>query len=77
VHTFNSSTWVQKQTALCEFEASLVYKESSRTASSTQKIRVSKNQKINLIVFGFVFLCSWLCNVGLHLAALPFLQESE
>ena len=35
----------QWQAALCEFEASLVYRASARTARATQRNPVSKNQK--------------------------------
>jgi hypothetical protein len=37
--------WRQTQVDFCEFEASLVYKVSSRTARATQRNPVSKNQK--------------------------------
>jgi hypothetical protein len=39
-HTFNPSTWEAE-----EFEASLVYKVSSRTARAIQKNPVSKSKK--------------------------------
>jgi hypothetical protein len=39
VHTFNPSTWVS------EFEASLVYRVSSRTARATQRNSVSKEEE--------------------------------
>jgi hypothetical protein len=39
VHAFNPSTWE------AEFEASLVYRVSSRTARTIQRNPVSKNQK--------------------------------
>ena len=46
VHTFNPSTQeAEKQVDLCEFEASLVYRESSRTARATQRNPVSKKIK--------------------------------
>jgi hypothetical protein len=35
----------QRQEALCEFKASLVYKSSSRIARATQRNPVSKKQK--------------------------------
>jgi hypothetical protein len=35
VHTFSPSTGKQRQVDLCEFEASLVYRASSRTARAT------------------------------------------
>ena len=44
-HTFNPALRRQRQTDLCEFEASLVYRASSRTVRATQKNPFSKNQK--------------------------------
>jgi hypothetical protein len=44
VHTFNPSTW-EAEAGGFEFEASLVYRVSSRTAKATQRNPVSKNQK--------------------------------
>jgi hypothetical protein len=41
-HTFDLSTWEAEAGRLCEFEASLVYRVSSRTARDTQKSTVSK-----------------------------------
>ena len=41
-HTFNPST--QEQMNLCELEASLVYKVSSRIARATQRNPVSNKQ---------------------------------
>ena len=35
----------QRQVDVCEFQASLVYRASSRTAKTTQRNPVSKNQK--------------------------------
>lgn len=35
----------QKQTDLCELEASMVYKASARTAGAAQRYPVSKNQR--------------------------------
>jgi hypothetical protein len=43
-HTFNPSTWEAEADGF-EFEASLVYKVSSRTAGAIQRNPVSKNQK--------------------------------
>ena len=43
-HAFNPSTW-ERGRRICEFEASLVYKVSSRTARAIQRNPVSKNQK--------------------------------
>ena len=37
--------WKQRQVAFCEFEASLVYTVSSKTARSTQRNPVFKNKK--------------------------------
>ena len=42
-HTFNLSTGAQRQVNI-EFEASLVYSKSSRTARATQKKSVPKNK---------------------------------
>ena len=41
----------QRQAELCEFEASLVYGVSSRTARTTQRNPVSKNQKEKKSIF--------------------------
>jgi hypothetical protein len=43
-HAFNPSTWEAEAGRISEFEASLVYKVNSRTASATQRNPVSKNQ---------------------------------
>jgi hypothetical protein len=46
VHAFNPSTQRQRQTDFCEFEASLVYRLSSRTAKSfTKRNPVPKNKQ--------------------------------
>jgi hypothetical protein len=46
VHAFNPSTWeADRGRQISEFEASLVYQMSSRTARATQRNPVSKNQK--------------------------------
>jgi hypothetical protein len=44
-NTFNPSTLGGRGRQIFEFEASLVYKVSSRTARATQRNPVSKNQK--------------------------------
>ena len=45
-HAFNPSTWeAERGRRISEFEASLVYKVSSRTARAIQRNPVSKNQK--------------------------------
>jgi hypothetical protein len=44
-YTFNPSTWEAEARWISEFEASLVYRVSSRTARATQRNPVSKNQK--------------------------------
>ena len=36
-HAFNPSYWRQRQADLCEFEASLVYRVSSRTARAVSQ----------------------------------------
>jgi hypothetical protein len=44
VHAFTFSTWeAEGGRQISEFEASLVYKVSSRTAKATQRNTVSKN----------------------------------
>ena len=43
-HAFNPSTW-EAEAGGSEFEASLVYRVSSRTARATQRNPVSKNRK--------------------------------
>ena len=44
-HTFNSSSWEERLAVLHEFEASLIYRVSSRTASTvTQRNPALKNQ---------------------------------
>ena len=44
-HTFNPSTWEAEAGGSLEFEASLVYKVSSRTARAIQRNPVSKKQQ--------------------------------
>jgi hypothetical protein len=44
-HTFNPSTWEAEAGGFLEFEASLVYKVSSRTARATQRNHVWKKTK--------------------------------
>jgi hypothetical protein len=45
VHTFNSSTWVGRGRQISEFQASLVYRVSSRTVRATQRNPISKKPK--------------------------------
>ena len=45
MHAFNPSTWRQRQADLYKFEASLVYRVSSRTTRDIQRNPVSKKQK--------------------------------
>jgi hypothetical protein len=45
VHTFDLSTWEAQGGNLCEFETSLVYRVSSRTAKTTEIKPISKNRK--------------------------------
>ena len=45
MNTFNPSNWEAEAGKFLEFEASLVYRASSRTARATQRNPVSKNQK--------------------------------
>jgi hypothetical protein len=44
-HAFNPSTWEAEAGAFLEFEASLVYRVSSRTVVAIQRNPVSKNKK--------------------------------
>jgi hypothetical protein len=44
-HAFNPSTWEAEAGGFLEFEASLVYRVSSRTAKATQRNPVSKKAK--------------------------------
>jgi hypothetical protein len=44
-HAFNPSTWEAEAGGFSEFEASLVYRVSSRTARATQRNPVSKNKQ--------------------------------
>jgi hypothetical protein len=44
-HPFNPSTWEAEAGKFLEFEASLVYRVSSRTARAIQKNPVSKQNK--------------------------------
>jgi hypothetical protein len=46
-HTFNHSTWRKRKVDLCEFEATLVYKASSRAARAMQRNPVWKIKKQN------------------------------
>jgi hypothetical protein len=49
VHTFNPSTW-EAETGGSEFETSLVYRVSSRTARATQRNPISKKKNTRLLV---------------------------
>ena len=44
-HAFNPSTWEAEERWISEFEASLDYRVSSRTARTTQRNPVSKKHK--------------------------------
>jgi hypothetical protein len=44
-HAFNPSTWEAEAGGSLEFEASLVYRVSSRTTRATQRNPVSKKKK--------------------------------
>jgi hypothetical protein len=46
-HAFNPSTWEAEAGGFLSFDASLVYKVSSRTARAIQRNPVSKNKKQN------------------------------
>jgi hypothetical protein len=41
----------QRQVALCEFEARIVYRASSRTVKATQRNPVSKNQILYNVIY--------------------------
>jgi hypothetical protein len=45
VHTFKLSSQSQRELVLCEFEASMVYRESFRTARATRRNTVSEGRK--------------------------------
>jgi hypothetical protein len=45
VHAFNPSTWVAETGGFSDFDISLVYRVSSRTARATQRNPVSKNKQ--------------------------------
>lgn len=47
MHTFIPALGRQRPTNLCESEASLVYRVSSRTATATQRNPISKTNKPN------------------------------
>jgi hypothetical protein len=49
MHTFNPSSQEAEAGRISEFEASLVYKVSSRTARAIQRNPVSKNQRFIII----------------------------
>ena len=61
VHAFNPSTWEAEAGRLSEFQASLVYKVSSRTVRAIQRNPVSKN-KNNKVDRGAVKLSLWQFN---------------
>jgi hypothetical protein len=44
-HAFNLSTWEAEAGNLCEFEARLVYRLSSRTVRATQRNPISKKKQ--------------------------------
>jgi hypothetical protein len=63
-HAFNPSTWGGRGRRISEFEASLVYRVSSRTARITQRNPVSKNQKKkkkDFIIFADMYVCVFVC----------------
>ena len=57
--TFNSSTWEAEEGR--EFEASLVYRLSSKTTRATQRNLILKNQKANMCVCVCVCVCICMC----------------
>jgi hypothetical protein len=57
-HAFNPSTLGGRGRQISEFEASLIYRVSSRTARATQRNPVSKkNKKTNILTSVFCSLC--------------------
>ena len=62
--TFNSSTWEAEEGR--EFEASLVYRVSSKTTRATQRNLVLKNQKANICMcvcmymYVYVYVCVYI-----------------
>jgi hypothetical protein len=52
-HTFNLSTWKARGRQISEFEASLVYRVSSRTAKVTEKKKDPKQHKGILKLIGY------------------------
>ena len=65
-HTFNLSTGAQRQVNI-EFEASLVYSKSSRTARATQKKSVPKNKQTQRWAILFFSFSSDCCHCSHHL----------
>ena len=59
-YTFNPSTW-EAEAEGSQFEASLVYRSNSRTASATQRNPVSKNKPSKGCVCVCVCVCLCLC----------------
>ena len=57
--TFNSSTWEAEEGR--EFEASLVYRLSSKTTRATQRNLILKNQKANICMCVYVYVCVCVC----------------
>jgi hypothetical protein len=59
-HAFNPSTWEARGRPISEFEASLVYKVSSRTARATEKHCLKepkKKKKKKNLVLSSISLC--------------------
>jgi hypothetical protein len=54
-HAFNPSTWEAEAGGFLEFEASLVYKVSSRTATAIQRNSVSENKQTNKQTKRFIY----------------------
>jgi hypothetical protein len=70
VHAFHASTWGGRGRRISEFEASMVYKESSRTARTIQGNPVSKNKNKtkqnfflkNVYIFVHIYAHVWVTN---------------
>jgi hypothetical protein len=57
-HTFNPSTWEAEAGRFLEFEASLVYRVSSRTARAAEKPCLEKPKKKKKLFICFMYISS-------------------
>ena len=71
-HPFNPNTWEAEAGDPCEFNASLIYRVSSRTAKATQKDPVPKEKKIP-----GSFRLGWLWWSGLASPGLRMYPDSQ